>query len=566
MLDEPGGSLWGQAAQSPYRLHAPSQERAVRHVLWLCRNALAADTEGRHRSADFYWRDVMLRCAPLTRSPQVLARALRTIASSQTQLDADDGTLASRFVDEVLIDSLVASHNTHVASADAGASARAHTQLGRISQLLSLSRMSPTDRAATIRPAATLTAGAAEKAQRWGDAAAQYRSIFTADPSDVTALDGLVRSLCLQGKSAAAHQHACLLELNQLLDRMPMHAITYDAVADLSLERSIWLANNDQLPQALELVEHSLAANARDDALQIKAKLLELLPALQASAQQLQEEVKKRVNVHLTAQGRSIVEQARLGNSLAAAYQKSAGAAARRDNGHRARLRRFWLQLGLAEPLADWDEQVDRLIAALEAVLSAGPTSQQEIRHLWALRAARDELLAGLPAEPIVAFLAHRAMGSEWHPAQRPESQPSHDLQTFTVDPPRPAKSRDRIPIHEWLFSRQDHGLKVQAAAAAVLVAVATGFVIGEYRLVRERDAAVQVLQQSLNAHDYGAAMHAAEAFLAARKFCPDAREWQVTEAYRVALVRWMSELSGDFGPAEQAMVDRYRQLVVDAG
>lgn len=556
---------WIVASRSPFKLQKRDPSSSAGELLWVCRAALQAEADERRSAADFYWSDAVLRCSRAARVAEKFDASVREAAKLAGKDLSTELQPAARFVSEVLIDGLVSSYNALNGKSDEASRKGAEADLEHICALLPLSHMTPPQRVECIRPAVQPRAEQAAASVQFAEAAKGFRLLVTADPQDRQGLDGLVGVLWAHARETPGSEitrNECIQELEQVLDRAPMHAMAYDALAQLYLGQSIDLANNHQLPEALVAIERSLAVNQGDDAVEVKQKLVEIMNSLIEHANNLQEEVRRRANVRLNSDGLRTVDQARRGFSPANVYSKSEHANKRRFEGNQARMRRFWRRLGLAEPTGNWDDQISQLLMAIGVVLELKPAGRDEIRQVWVDAASLHPDIAALDSTGILKFLDARLLDEEWVPEEIDTTPSVTERHVYPLSGAGKSASSDGVPFKDWFFSNQDRGMKWRAAAAIAFMTLGAGLGISESGLASRRDAAVESLLVAVKADDSRSTMQAAADFLAARGLCADARESQVVEYYKRSLVRWISSLPGELSSQDHAIVDRYKKLV----
>jgi hypothetical protein len=203
--------------------------------LWLHRAALSAEVSGRWARAEFYWREFDAQFAKLNKQPDVLGAAVSALVRDLGAPSAGEAKEAGgRFVDEVLIDTHAALCNSFSCASETDVRARAEYHIQRLKTRLPDSGMTVRERATMLRPIILAAVQRDEEFLHWNDAAAQYRVLLDADPSDREAQDGIVKALWKQAESllgtsdsaAAAQREAAALkpivrELEGLIEHMP---------------------------------------------------------------------------------------------------------------------------------------------------------------------------------------------------------------------------------------------------------------------------------------------------------------------------------------------------------
>jgi hypothetical protein len=568
-------SPWLAIAKSPLLWFA---QPSLPGLIWLHRTALVSEIEGRWLRATFYWKEFDADLAKLSKHPGGLGvevMALARAISAPVPSDVDEAR--GRFVDELIIDVHAALYNSLTEDCRAEAKARSQYHLCRLKARLPDSGLTPPERAALLRPVVRAEARSAEASARWPDAVAQYRDLLDANPADMEAQDGMMRALWEQviselgsdsSEVSARREAAAILpiirEMDSLADRLLYHADLYDILAQSHLIHAVRLANSGELAEALASIEKALATRPGwDEAEAVGKQLKEMMEALQASVATIEAQLNASPNATLNAEGLRLRNQARTGFGPAQCFAASERANQHRMYSERARARRLWIQLGLAEPDGDWNEQAQLLANALGNILMQPPKTPEAIEACWDVVSAVEPRLAVLDRQKIGRFLEHRLLGRPWQAAESPAPvDESVDEEPLTIPLTSCERKIGGAPFGDWLRSSQDRGLKARLVLAAVAVFAASGFAAREQTLLAQRDRAYSVVAEASRRQDDIAAMEAAAEFLSARPFAADSRKAEVVSAYQRAFVHWIAELQGDFKPVHQPIVDRYRQLV----
>jgi hypothetical protein len=570
---------WLSISQTPFRIrHRGDPTLRLRGILWLQREALLAEYAGDWNRADFYWEELEIGLQKLVRA-KALANAVRdatkTLPIAWETAGRDPGGV---LVDELLVDACVALHNTLAGSTDGGARALQHFE--RLKRIFKHSAMTSGERATLVRPIVRALARAAEEKKEWSTVAAQYRALLAVDPEDTEAQQGLIRGLWLGAKAqlgssndtASARREAKLLlvplrELEGLLERTPFVEEIYDALSDLHLCRAVRLTNAEDSAAGLESIERAVTAYpGNGEAQQIKKKLSEMMSTLQERMHQVLDDIRRRPNATLNAQGYQLQRQTKVGFDLAKRFAESEQAKRWTTNGRKARAMGVWTALGLAPVAENWDARALLLVETLSTILAEKPATPDALQARWEAARATDPELAGLPTESILRFLAFRLFDQAWEP-QRP-GLPAlwvpPDVLTVPVGCRTPVKGPG-ISLSTWLRSGQEPRLKWQLGAAMVAALFAITLLINVHYARERRDAAMSSLAQAIQQGDHASALQAAGDFLTAQRFGVDPRTESVKSAYRNALVQWVHDDVREFGPEQRAVVDRYRRLGLPA-
>jgi hypothetical protein len=193
--------------------------------------------------------------------------------------------------------------------------------------------------------------------------------------------------------------------------------------------------------------------------------------------------------------------------------------------------RTLWRKIGLAEPEAGWDEKAKALVAGVNHVLVKPPAEEIKVAGAWQEIAQTNDQLAGLEAEPVVAFLKQRL----FHKEEKLAAEPSVEIYPAPVDPPlfkgaipATAKPRKLEWFGYWLFSRQGMAIK-GGVVVALLIAGWLGYQAMQLR--QARDGAYAEMTQALNAKDYPGVIASADEFLRHPSFLgEDSRQQEVLD------------------------------------
>jgi hypothetical protein len=125
--------------------------------------------------------------------------------------------------------------------------------------------------------------------------------------------------------------------------------------------------------------------------------------------------------------------------------------------------------------------------------------------------------------------------------------------------------SRSTKPFRDWLFSRQDIRIKIQATLAVLLLLLAGGITIYELDNRQSRERAYTQIIDAVAQGSELSIIEGAETFLLTPFFAKqDARQPQVIKLYHEAIVRWFIEQTDELDADEQVHLERYRTLVTN--
>lgn len=217
-------------------------------------------------------------------------------------------------------------------------------------------------------------------------------------------------------------------------------------------------------------------------------------------------------------------------------------------------------------------------VCALARLAPGGPERYAELLRPICLAYPRAAVDAGLPAAFVEALRASPHLleeaprersvgeplaGAPWPASRQAVPVPVSPLDAPVLTPaPRAAFQRGE-PFELWLFSRSDPGLKLLAASAALLLALALGMTAQDWLGAATGDAAYARVLDAAGRRDYLAIVDAAPAFLRSLpRSGDDPRAAQVRDLYAEAFVRWFASLDADEADGARPRVERFRELM----
>jgi hypothetical protein len=496
-----------------YRGTGLDGEGRLARLLYLHRLGLEAELAGQARRADFFWTELQQALAAAVDRAEDWERRPPTVPAGAS------GSLRSRLVREVFLETHAAFYNGRLSAGAAlpvGDRAFAHAR--HLRALSAFADLSDDERFALLDAPARAEIGACRAARRWDDAirvAGAMRALFPERIeyqdhwADLTvarmlpALDRNPKQLDRQLRDAELVRET-IDQLEQERRRHPYNRLLFELIGQLYHLRAVKLANGGQLSDALVTVARALAYYPTlTDAQRTQESLRRAMSDLNTQMTLVESQLRAYPLRSLTPDGQRLLNESRRGRGPADTFAASAEARQITDDYRRAQGRSLWRQIGLPEPASRWDARADLLAGALTAFSLAAPPDRHGVAAAWASAAAAFPDLAGTEAR-VSAFLARRLFGPE-EPA---------DLPRLKVER-QPLWPRGE-PWAFWLFSRRDRGLKWAAAAALVLLGLASALTAWEWWARRERASSYEALLAAVARSDAPQAVEAAEHFLAA--------------------------------------------------
>lgn len=548
-------------------------------LLFHHRIAIEAELAGKWRRADYFWNLIQQELRILSADDQGWGALVPNLLTVPGAFIMDDPLLVrQRLVEEIFIDTHCAFYNGKVRrEAELTLVDRAFRHVHLISELVELSGLSPDEQFSLFYTPALAQMGLCQEAQRWEQAIQVGEEILGRFPESQGLQDKVANLVLLEGlnklgKSTTPSESlkdAQILDrsishLETMLEAYPYNLTIFELLGDLHHLRAIRLANGNDFPDALVSVQKALTFNPfLEKAKEDKEKLIELMNGFISQMESIEADLAKQPGRILSAEGLKMKYQASRGFGPMNEYIESEEAEETVENHHSAYARRIWNIIGLAEPDDQWDQTAKSLLHSLGEVMNDPPSDKSGIKKAWKEVSAEDETLASLNSELICAFLDRRLFGGE-------ENAEAEKTSTMLPEDPQILESafEERRgggePFEYWLFSLQDMRLKIQAAAAVVLVLVGIGLATREFLHRQARDQAYEQILTASAHKDYHKVIECAEIFFRNPILSgKDGRDQQVRDLYDEGLVRWFVEKDGVLDADAQAHLERHRALIV---
>jgi hypothetical protein len=265
-------------------------------------------------------------------------------------------------------------------------------------------------------------------------------------------------------------------------------------------------------------------------------------------------------NKHLTAEGQRLAKEASRGFAPLNEYLESAERKQIQEDAFSAVCKNVWLAIDYPEPANGWDVSAAKLYLALADVISQKPSTRTDMERLWQDLAGKEPVLAALPSQPAVDFLARKLFPLDHEPTHQPPMESSLGNEpafAFAFD----KRMSGDEPFMFWLFSRQGMRLKIQSCVALALFSLTLGLAGFDALRRSEQNQAFVRLVAASNRADFPRVVEASEDFLAHPALRPDDRTAQVKRLYAEALVRWFSLIPGKPDETAVRRAHRYQQL-----
>jgi hypothetical protein len=543
-------------------LTARGSKRAER-LLYLRKQAIHAETQGKQTAADFFWTEAHHELAWLSRHPATwrsFVEAVPTCRDAPGRGDTD--ALFRQFVREAFVD-------THLSWYEAWQSKvnlRAYQHLEYARRLVDLASLSYQERWQRIGPRTVAEIRYREHQQEWRVALRRAVDLVNLFP-EVTAyvnllcevrVDAALAQLRRRGKAASRRQDERTLalvvyELKKLRIDRPHHFAIFNAIARLQMVQAEIMATSGLLAEAL--VEAESALTYSPDI----AGGVELRTQLETAMQQLRVQSADPNAEQAAVRGREASvrrQQAAKGFRLVDAFRRSDEARAVSEDLPVAHGRVIWENIGLG-PLETIDHRPLALDDAIQTILHVPPADAGDLPMCWERVSQDNPHLRELDSGRICAYLSNRLFGTAF--AAAPTDVFPSEIAPAALQVDTPVRSSE--PFFPWLFSRRNRWVKLQMVMASVLAVVAIVTGLSEFQARAVRAEAYQALRQARNEASYESMLDAAETFLSQRIIGRDDRIAEVEALYSEALVRWFNEA----GPApEQAerRLSQYRRLL----
>jgi tetratricopeptide (TPR) repeat protein len=544
-------------------------------LLYLHREAFEAELAGDGPRADVLW-DELRRWLVRIAGDNACWSAL--VALLGPAVDGSRPTAAparARLVDELLIDTHLAFWNGLAGGSAPELASRAWTHLDRATVLLPWSGLGAQEREALGRAVATMRIEGLAAAGKWGDAAEAAGAALQQAPGDDAAQDRYVELVAqaalasVAAKPSNATAEADVAVLAQAIRRLdafrsahPENPVVFEALGSLALHLGSAQAWGGRLPEALESVERALAFDpSLPDARSFRGEVEADMVAARTRIAALRDEVRKNPALRLSDDAARAERQLSAGTGPRDAYLASPAPREVAEARVHAEAVRLWRDLGFPRDQATLDRRAERLFGAMTEIYRDPPRDAAGLMNAWAHAVSGDPVVAGLDAGPILRFLHTRIFGEEdGSTAEAPS--PSAGAPRIVPGPTPSARSgRRRAAAGYWLLSRRDLRLKVQVAAAVLLVGFAVTDTVSERARRGRWESAWAQLDRASRAGDLWGVMSAAERYLEDPPEAVDPRADQVRSAYADAIVRGVMRSAPD-DPRLRPHLDRYRALI----
>jgi hypothetical protein len=539
--------------------------------LLLFRNlALAADLQCKWNRSDFFWLESHRQLRTLLRDPKVWMAAATLAGSDAIQPDV----LKAAVVEELFVKTyhrlsrVAATFYPEKPPPDS----REFAYARYLRDVFDSAEIDAQRQAELLVPLADRWIEAESQAKKWKAAIAIARDMIARVPQErkypeqlmlleyQSTRDGLTQGP-LKPRDAEKLK-AGIERIEQLRRQYTSIPLAFTLIGRLRHLRAIALGNNSELSEALIESQKGMDyAPGDEEAAKTHERLVENMKALRARMEGVLQRVRAGYNRRLTLQGQKLANEASKGFTAVNAYTNSAERTQIQQDVTATRSKSIWIEVGYAEPAADWDSRAGSLYAALTEVFGKAPSSLQELERLWRDQAAQDPLLAGLDPCPPVGFLARRLFPAESSGAGATTPQPAPEAgPEFEFESTRLARGDE--PFLFWLFSRQGMRLKAQASLALLVLLCALSLAGFDSLRRSGQDHAYATLMAAANDRDFSRVIDASEDFLSHPALHHDARTPQVEGLYSEALVRWFSLIPGTPDQGALERVRRYQQLL----
>jgi hypothetical protein len=536
----------------------------VKRLFYLHRSAVEAEEAGNWKAADVYFFEVL---AVLKASPDE-SDLWRTLQEQLTTIGVqpDLSQLRQQALEEVFIDTHCGFYNGYSQlQGPLKPDSRQFFHLERMVELLDLAgggnKWIP-----LVAPGLKDRIAACEEAKEWNRAVGYADELLRRYPQEDAFLElkanllfeRVLANLNKSESEAAAENNAAELQgaaadLESLRSQSPDHALPFELIGHLKHIRAVNLANAGRPSDALLSNEESLAYWPIPKAESDRQVLSEMMQKTIQARDSLLLEISRRPNATLNSTGLRIKGQADAGFEPAKRFIESDRAKEIREKSNIARLRGIWKRMGLTPPIERLDELTDKLITAVVSAKETTGGAAERVEQAWAEVVRDDDDLKTVPVSAVSRFLQG---GSE---EARSAGSAKGDYAVLPVASAGAGKGRE--PVAMWLFSRQDLLLKGQAAAAIVLLLMASVITLKHHVDRKTRDASWSQVEQAVMSNDDLSTVTACEKFFSTEPPSSDPRVTEGKDLYRAAMVHWFAKNSGDLDPVSLKHVERYRQL-----
>jgi hypothetical protein len=290
-------------------------------------------------------------------------------------------------------------------------------------------------------------------------------------------------------------------------------------IGHLQYLRALRLANSRQLHDALVAAKKAqVYAPSLEAATSLMTQLIDVMKDLQARMADVEQQLRQRHNVSLTADGKIALAQARQGYGPLESYLKSDELAQVVAARGRAEARSVWLEMGLPPEESDWDGRAAALLEVANSIYSTEPATLEALEVAFEReRVTRPNLdLARINPRAVAEFIKRRR-----------ENKPSINEDIVAplpfvakipvLEPSERAASSDREPLGYWFFGHQDYGARLAALVAVVAVLVVTGAMLFDAYESHVRASAYATIVAAVPEDDDRTVAREAGRFLAAK-------------------------------------------------
>lgn len=524
------------------------------------RAAVEAEVSGRITRADFFWRGVLDQL-PRVIEPEHWRTIARTVCGANIP-DDEIAELRIRLVTEVFLDTYTTFYAAYAQSE--GRHHRAFAHSAHIGSVLRIEPAAGTHAKQTFAPLLQAEIEKGGQAKDWHGALRAARTAMAYFPGELQYEDSVAYAIHAQaidrlsdsnGERASRLNAAVLMdainEIHTITQQLPSNSIAFTVTASLLHMRAVQLANSGALSQALVDVEKASVYNPQEKGIdETRAKLAELMQQRLKDVQDMLDELSRRPNAQLNAQGQAFLADATSGfkpyNQFVESDQRRSIASAAAY----ARAATLFRRVGLAiPPHEELYAAEEELGSGLVEVLSSPPEVLEGIAGAWSAVVSAQPALHKYPADLIHRYLSRRLFEQE-----QKNEPPAPEI---TLQPARSSVE----PLGPWLFSRNAPVAKLLTAAAVVAVAWTSITAVATAQRRAARDSAFARVEAAVAAKDDLRTIAAAEEYF---KTTPapegDAtREAHALSHYREALARTFIRKPGAPDPNDLEMLRRYR-------
>lgn len=448
-------------------------------MLYQHRRAFDAECLGRHRTADFFFREALHALRKLWPAQKLWDAAAR----AWPELPRPTGQgLRQRIATELFIDGHMAFANGCLASADDTGRERAEVHLRHLETLVALQPPPLADAHRTLAPAIQAMGAVDAAAHRHDQAVARIRSFRLPALRDALA-DSLVNLIHRRGLARLAPEpngrelddaRRLAGEISELKALAAEHGdlpSAHEAIAKLLHLRGLRLANGGRVSEALVACEEAACHSPGfEAAVQAMTQLTERMTALQEQERSIRDHLKRHPKHQLNAEGKRLLADARRGFAPLQRFRASGEpkriAAAR----SLAEARRLWRDIDPAARRPP-DGHLLALLPLVQALYASGPWGEDELAGVFSDACAGQPELQYFDACQLAAFVVRRRL------AHAPGARSEALVAPADAEPPA-LLIRHALPVLErppwlrWWFGGRAFG--ALAAACALSVAMAS--------------------------------------------------------------------------------------------